>query len=65
MEEQEYFKVLWMSKTTGAMKTFVFDNFQDDPQNKRSLFINEDMDKVLTLYYDDCSYMVTSPFKYD
>jgi hypothetical protein len=65
MEVQEHFKVVWMSKATGAIKTFVFDSFQDDPQNKRTLFINEELDKVLTIYYDDLSYMITAPYRYE
>lgn len=58
----EYFKVLWMSKGNGAMKTFVFTHFEDDKQNGRILFVHEEADKVLTLYYHDISYMITSPY---
>lgn len=68
MEEEQIFKVLWLSKTTGALKSFVFTNYQDDPQNGRSIFHDEDTDKVLTLYYDDLAYIITAPYepyKYD
>jgi len=45
------------------MKTFLFDQFTDDPQNGRSLFIDSEKDKVLTLYYSDISYMITAPYE--
>jgi len=47
----------------GVMKTFIFDQFTDDPQNGRSLFIDSEKDKVLTLYYSDISYMITAPYE--
>ena len=60
--ENELFKVLWMSRQTGALKTFIFDAYIDDPQNKRMLFTDNDKDKVLTLFYDDLAYIITSPW---
>ena len=60
---EEVYKVLWLSKTTGALKSFVFNRYNDDPQNSRSLFIDDDNDKVLTLYYEDISYMITAPYE--
>ena len=60
---EEIFKVLWLSKTTGVLKSFVFSSYNDDPQNSRCLFIDDESDKVLTLYYDDIAYMITAPFE--
>jgi len=60
--DNELFKVLWMSKKTGALRTFIFDAYVDDPQNKRMLFTDTDNDKVLTLFYDDMSHIITSPW---
>jgi hypothetical protein len=60
--EEELFKILWMSKTTGTLKKFVFDSFTDDEQNGRSLFIDSRTDKVLTLFYHDVAWMITSPY---
>jgi hypothetical protein len=69
MEEEPIFKVLWLSKTSKLLKSFVFTSYNDDPQNGRCLFIDdEDTDKVLTLYYDDLAYLITSvyePYKAD
>jgi hypothetical protein len=68
MEDEPIFKVLWLSKTSKSLKSFVFTLYKDDPQNKRSIFQNEDTDKVLTLYYDDLAYLITSvyePYKHD
>ena len=62
MDERELFKILWLSKTTKTLKTFLFDSFNDDPQNKRCIFIDNDLDKVLTLNYDDVAWMITSPY---
>lgn len=61
--EEETFKVLWLSKTTSVLKSFVFTTYHDDPQNRRSVFINDDLDKVLTLYYDDLAYIITAPYE--
>lgn len=47
----------------GIMKTFLFDQFADDPQNQRCTFIDTEKDKVLTLYYSDISYMITAPYE--
>ena len=44
------------------MKTFPFDQFDDDKQNRRYVFIDSEKDKVLTLFYDDISYLITAPF---
>jgi len=52
-----------MSKTTGTLKTFVFDSFTDDEQNGRSLFINSENDRVLTLFYHDVAWMITAPYR--
>ena len=60
--QEELFKILWMSKTTGTLKTFVFDSFTDDEQNGRSLFINSEKDRVLTLFYHDVAWMITTPY---
>lgn len=46
----------------GLMKTFLFDGYADDPQNKRMIFTDSEKDKVLTLFYDDISYLITAPF---
>lgn len=62
MEEEQLFKILWLSKTTGTLKSFVFDSFTDDEQNGRSLFILSDSDKVLTLFYHDVGWMITTPY---
>lgn len=60
--ENEAFKVMYVMKATGAIRTFVFHSFEDDKQNKRIIYVNEDNDKVLTIYTDDLSYMITAPF---
>jgi hypothetical protein len=60
---EDVFKVLWLSKTSGALKSFVFTSYNDDPQNSRCLFIDDDNDKVLTLYYEDIAYMITAPYE--
>ena len=62
MDEMEYFKVLWTTKK-GVIKTFVFDSYIDDPQNKRYIFTNEELLKVLTINYDSFDYMITAPYK--
>lgn len=53
---------MWMNKK-GLMKTFTFDAYTDDPQNGRCVFIDNDKDKVLTLFYSDISYMITAPYE--
>ena len=58
----EVFKVMYVMKATGAIRTFVFNVFEDDKQNKRIIYVNEDNDKILTIYTDDLSYMITAPF---
>ena len=60
--KDDVFKVLWISKATGVMRSFVFNVFEDDKQNKRIIYVNEDNDKVLTIYTDDLSYMITAPY---
>ena len=60
--DNDVFKVLWISKANGVMRTFVFHAFEDDKQNKRIIYVNEDNDKVLTIYTDDLSYMITAPY---
>jgi hypothetical protein len=63
MEDEPIFKVLWLSKTSKILKSFVFTSYNDDPQNGRCLFIDDDNDKVLTLYYSDIAYMITAPYE--
>ena len=60
--ENELYKVMWTSALTGAIRTFVFDRYDDDKQNQRYIFIHEDSDKVLTLHYHEVGYMITSPY---
>jgi hypothetical protein len=60
---EDQFKVLWLSKCSKVLKSFVFTSFNDDPQNGRCLFIDDDNDKVLTLYYSDIAYMITAPYE--
>lgn len=61
MEEQ--FKVMYMTLTSGVIRTFTFDVFEDDKQNARFIFHNTDNDKILTLFYHDVSYMITAPIR--
>lgn len=60
---EERYKVLYMTLTSGVIRTFVFDSFEDDKQNGRCIFHNEEEDKILTLFYHDVSYMITAPIK--
>lgn len=60
---EDQFKVLWLSECSKVLKSFVFTSFNDDPQNGRCLFIDDDNDKVLTLYYSDIAYMITAPYE--
>jgi hypothetical protein len=60
---EDQFKVLWLSKCSKVLKSFVFTSYNDDPQNGRCLFIDDDNDKVLTLYYSDTAYMITAPYE--
>lgn len=60
---EEKFKVLWLSVTTGTLKSFVFDDYADDAVNRRYVFIDSDTDKHLTLNYDDVGYMITAPYE--
>lgn len=62
MSEEAVFKVMYVMKATGVIRTFVFHAFEDDKQNKRIIYINEDTDKALTIYTDDLSYMITAPY---
>lgn len=57
------FKVMWLTRSTGILRTFEFTSWHDDPQNGRVIFTDEEYDKVLTLFYDDVGYMITSPLK--
>ena len=61
MEEQ--FKVMYMTLTSGVIRTFTFDVFEDDKQNGRCIFHNTESDKILTLYNHDVSYMITAPIR--
>lgn len=60
---EEWYKVLWLSKTSKTLKSFVWDEFVDDPQNKRSVFSNTITLNVLTLHYDDTAWSITAPYK--
>ena len=62
MEEQP-FKVLWLCKSTGVLRTFIFDNYYDDKQNQRYIFEDNEQDKVCTIHYDDVGYLITAPYK--
>ena len=61
--DKELYKVLYSMKSAPEMRVFIFTDFSDDPQNGRVIFIHDDLDKVLTLYYDDISRMITAPFE--
>lgn len=63
MENEELFKVMWVSSLTGTIRTFVFDRYEDDKQNQRYIFIHEDSDKVLTLHYHSVAHLITSPYE--
>lgn len=52
-----------MDVVTGALRTFEFTHYDDDKQNRRMVFINEPLDKVLTINYDHFSYMITAPVR--
>jgi hypothetical protein len=58
---EERYKVLYMTLTSGVIRKFVFDSFEDDKQNGRCIFHDEEEDKILTLFYHDVSYMITAP----
>ena len=60
--EQRY-KVLYMTITSGVLRSFTFDSFEDDKQNARCIFHNEESDKILTLFCSDLSYMITAPIR--
>lgn len=60
---EERYKVLYMTLTSGVIRKFVFDSFEDDKQNGRCIFHDEEEDKILTLFYHDVSYMITAPIK--
>ena len=62
MMEQRY-KVIYMTLTSGVIRTFTFDSFEDDKQNGRCIFHDEDSDKILTLFSRDLSYMITAPIR--
>lgn len=63
--EEERFKVLYILKSSGAMRKFTFDSFTDDKQNGRYIFHNEVNDNILTLHYHDVGYLLTAPIKED
>ena len=52
-----------MTITSGVIRTFTFDVFEDDRQNGRCIFHDEYTDKILTLFYHDVSYMITAPMR--
>ena len=52
-----------MTLTSGVIRTFSFDSFDDDKQNGRCIFHDEVTDKILTLFYHDISYMITAPIR--
>jgi hypothetical protein len=60
---EERYKVLYMTITSGVIRTFTFDSFEDDKQNGRCIFQDEYTDKILTLFYHDTSYMITAPIR--
>ena len=60
---EERYKVLYMTITSGVLRTFTFDSFEDDKQNGRYIFQDEHTDKILTLFYHDISYMITAPIR--
>ena len=60
---EERYKVLYMTLTSGVIRTFTLDSFEDDKQNGRCIFHDEEEDKILTLFYHDVSYMITAPIK--
>ena len=57
---EERFKVLYIMKATGAIRTFTFDSFEDDKQNSRYIFHNHQTDFILTIHYHDVSSLITS-----
>lgn len=63
--EEERFKVLYITKTSGVLRKFTFDAFTDDKQNGRYIFQDDQTDNILTLHYHDISYMLTAPIKED
>lgn len=63
MEEEERFKVLYITKTNGALRKFTFDSFTDDKQNGRYIFHDEQTDNILTLHFHDVSYLLTAPIR--
>lgn len=56
------FKVLYMTKSSGVLRTFIYTDVDDDKQNKRITFVDDNSGKVLTIYTDDISYILTSPY---
>ena len=58
---EEKFKILWTSRTTGNLKKFVFDDYIDDPVNRRYVFMDTNKAENLTINYDDIAWMITSP----
>jgi len=65
MDEEERYKVLYILASSGVIRKFTFDTFNDDKQNSRYIFHNEVNDNILTLHYHDVSYLLTSPIKED
>lgn len=59
---EQKFKVLWLSQTTGTLKTFIFDDYVDDQVGRRYVFMNTETDKTTTINYDDVGWMITSPY---
>ena len=63
MTMEQRYKVLYMTITSGVLRSFTFDSFEDDKQNGRCIFQDEETDKILTLFYHDISYMISAPIK--
>lgn len=45
------------------MRSFIWHDYHDNELNQRILFINDENDKTLTIYYDDIGYMITAPYE--
>ena len=60
---EERMKVLYKLVGEDNLRTFVWDEVEDDKQNKRVVFHNIDEEKVLTIYTDSLQYMITAPIR--
>lgn len=56
-------KVLYKLVGEDNLRTFTWDEVEDDKQNKRIVFHNIEEDKVLTIYTDNLQYMITAPIR--